>query len=116
MAGTAVEAAANVGVGGPAGAPLQDPALHWPQRFVIRPDAGSGHLCVCNHPVDELRLAPETAGDLDVIDAIGDEAQHTAPTGLKEFVITHGPVTLRAPLGRSHNPELSMVVRCAHGP
>jgi hypothetical protein len=74
VAGTAVEAAANVGVSGPTGAPFQDPTLHWPQSVTCRLDAGARHPRVLDHAIDEIRPAPETASDLGVIDAVGDKA------------------------------------------
>jgi flavin reductase (DIM6/NTAB) family NADH-FMN oxidoreductase RutF len=89
VAGTAVEAAPDVGVCRPAGAPFQDAALQWSQRFPSRPDAVVGHSRVCDHPIDELRLTPETASDLDVVDAAGDEAQNTAFERPQGFVVNH---------------------------
>jgi len=78
VAGAAVEAAANVGMFGAAGAPLQDATLYWPQRVPGWRDAAAGHLGVGDHPVDELRSAPEAACDVVVLDAVGDEAQDAA--------------------------------------
>jgi hypothetical protein len=78
MAGAAVEAAADLGVLRPSGAPFQDPSLHWPQRVPWRLDHVAGHPCIGDHPIDEPRSAPKAASDLDVIDAIRDEAQDAA--------------------------------------
>jgi len=89
MAGTAVEAAADVCVGCPTGAPFQNPTLHWAQSVALRLDAGAGHPRVLDHAIDEIRSAPEAASDLGVIDAVGDEAKHTALDRSQGFVVNH---------------------------
>ena len=90
VTGAAVEAAADVGVCFTAGAPFEDSTLHWPQCVARWLDAGARHPCVLDHTIDELGLAPEPAGDLDVIDAVGDQAKDAAFDGPQEFVVTHG--------------------------
>jgi hypothetical protein len=89
VAGAAVEAAGNVGVCGPAGAPFQDPTLDRPQRVPCRLDAGAGHPRVSHHSIDEVRSAPESASDLDVIDAIGNEAQDATFDRPQRLVVIH---------------------------
>jgi flavin reductase (DIM6/NTAB) family NADH-FMN oxidoreductase RutF len=89
----AVEAATDVGMFGPAGAPFQDPALQWPQRLARRLDAVARHPRVCDHPIDELRSAPEAAGDFDVIDAIRHKTQDASFDRPQEFVVNHVAVS-----------------------
>jgi hypothetical protein len=89
VAGAAVEAAADVGVCGSVGAPFQDSALNWPQHIPCRRDVAAGHPRVCDDPIDVVRSAPETASDLDVINAVGDEPQDTAFDGPQQFVVSH---------------------------
>jgi flavin reductase (DIM6/NTAB) family NADH-FMN oxidoreductase RutF len=105
VVGGAVEAIADVGVSGTAGAPFQDPALHGSQRVPCWLNAGAGHPRVRDHPIDELRSAPETSSDLDTIHTICDEAQDAAFDRPQRFVATHCPrllcsfITLRARRG-----------------
>jgi len=74
VAGAAVEATADLGVGDPTRPPLQHAALDRAQRGNFRLDAGVMHSGVGDDAVDERRLAAEPSSDLAGIDAVGDEA------------------------------------------
>ncbi|MEO7398034.1 MAG: hypothetical protein ABIW84_05675 [Ilumatobacteraceae bacterium] len=70
-----METETDVGMFGPAVAPLQDSPLHRPQCVGSGFHTRARNPRIFHDPIDELRLAPEAAGDLDVVDAIGHEAK-----------------------------------------